>query len=80
MFLQRGGMEVDACTKILNKPGMQKTCVPELRILSDLKNYLQNILERKLCNCLGQLLLIYYKNVKNKIECDIDSANGICIH
>ena len=36
----------------------------------------QNILERKLRNCFGHLLLIYYKNVEDGFEHDIDSAYG----
>lgn len=44
------------------------------------KQEFQNIFDRKLCNCLGQLLLIYYKNVDHGIELDIDKAYGVCKH
>ena len=44
------------------------------------KNELRNILEKKLCNCFGQFLLIYKKNVEHGIELDIDVAYGVCIH
>ena len=37
----------------------------------------QTILERKLCHCFGQLLFIYWKNVGDGIEYDIDSAYGV---
>ena len=40
---------------------------------------IQNILERKLCNCFGQLLVMHYENVENGIE-HIDSAYRVCIH
>ena len=41
----------------------------------------QNILEINLCNCFGQLLLIYLKNVEYGIEHDVlDSPYGVCIH
>ena len=42
---------------------------------------IQNILEINLCNCFGQLLLIYLKNVEHGIEHDVlDSPYGVCIH
>ena len=34
----------------------------------------QNILERKLCNCFEQMLLIQEKNVEHGIKYDIDSS------
>ena len=37
-----------------------------------------NILEHKLCNCFGQLLLL--KNFEHGIGHDIDSAYEVCIH
>ena len=40
----------------------------------------QNILERKLCNCLGLLLLVYYKYVEHGIEDDNDNAYRVYIH
>ena len=40
---------------------------------------IQNILERKLCNCFGQLLVIHYENAEHGIE-HIDSAYRVCIH
>ena len=43
----------------------------------------QNILQRKLCSCMRQLLLNYIiiRNVEHGIEHDIDSAiNLVCIH
>ena len=40
----------------------------------------QNILEINLCNCFGQLLLIYLKNVEHGIEHVLDSPYVVCIH
>ena len=40
----------------------------------------QNILETNLCNCFGQVLLIYLKNVEHGIEQILDSPYGVCIH
>ena len=40
----------------------------------------QNILETNLCNCFGQVLLIYLKNVEHGIEHILDSHYGVCIH
>ena len=40
----------------------------------------QNIRERKLCHCFGQLLLVYWKKIEHWAEHDIGSANGLCKH
>ena len=44
------------------------------------KKEFRNILEKKLCNCFGQFLLIYKKNIEHGIELDTDIAYGVCIH
>ena len=51
-------------------------------ILTEGRNWaeeFQNILERKLCNCFGQLLVMHYENVEHGIE-HINSAYRVCIH
>ena len=48
--------------------------------LIPIRQKFQNILERKLCNCFGQLLYIYLKKFNDGIEHDVDSAYGVCIH
>ena len=45
-----------------------------------IKKEFKNIFERKLCNCFGQLLFIYWQNGEHGIEHDIDSAYGVCIY
>ena len=40
----------------------------------------QNILEISLCNCFGQLLLIYLKNVEHGNGHVLDSPYVVCIH
>ena len=50
-------------------------------IVSYKRQEFQNILEINLCNCFGQLLLIYLKNVEHGIKHDVlDSPYGVCIH
>ena len=67
------------------KQGIQKKlCTRISRIYEHVSTYrrneFQSILERELCNCFGQLLLIYLSHFKQGNENDIDSAYGICIH
>ena len=51
------------------------------KLYSYKRQEIQNILEINLCNCFGQLLLIYLKNVEHGIEHDVlDSPYGVCIH
>ena len=37
----------------------------------------QNILERKVCNCFGQLVHVYKENVEHGVEHNVDSAYGV---
>ena len=43
------------------------------------KNENQNILERKLFSCFGQLVNVYWKNDEHEVEHDVDNTYGLCV-
>ena len=57
------GYTKELCTKISNS----------LKLFS-CAFFFQNIVERKLCNCFGQLLHVYPKIMEHGVEHDVDSA------
>ena len=75
--LKRIEILVDMCKKHMWTSGFYRY----EHIYSYKRQEFQNILEINLCNCFGQLLLIYLKNVEYGIEHDVlDSPYGVCIH